>query len=360
MKKPKFDIQISKIFSVVLGLHLLVFSILLIVPGCMTTEEYRQATESAKPKGESIKSTPGVQSSVTQIDPAFNSELDSSATRQNIRERRYPPTRPTSEEEMGSILEPLGDLRDTSHSIYTVQNGDSPWSIANAYGVTLNDLLRVNGFTRETIIYVGQEIVIPGGDVISEGNDDLSVDYSIMDSENKYMVEPGDTLSEIADRYNVTIKALKSINNLSSDFILIGQLLKIPGEGNYISQSINVPEDEFIDFSALDSENIHIVQEGETLIFIAQEYGLKIQELMRINRIINPNKIQPGQSLLIMMPKVTDESSNITTHNESELDPFELLEREDRQTLSVEDLERSLLEEEDKIPVIPIESENSN
>ena len=45
---------------------------------------------------------------------------------------------------------------------------------------------------------------------------------------------------------------------------------------------------------------------------------------------------------------------------ESELDPFELLEREDRQTLSVEDLERSLLEEEDKIPVIPIESENSN
>ena len=364
MKKAKFDIQISKIFSIILGLHLLVFSMLLIVPGCVTTEGEPVAAESIKPMGESMKSAPRVQPPSKRIDPAFNAGLDSGSARRNTKQGRYPPMRPTAELEPDSILEPLGDLIDTSYSTYTVQSGDSPWIIANAYGVSLDELLRANGFTRETIIYVGQEIVIPGN-ATGEGNGNSPVDFSILDSENEYMVEPGDTLSGIAARYNVKINALKGINNLSSDVILVGQILQIPSGGNYTPQSINISEERLIDPSALGNENIHIVQEGDTPNLIARKYGLKTEDLMRINKISDPTKLQLGQSLLIVLPGSTDVSPGITPpieteRDESEPDPFDFPDWEDSQPQSVEDLERSLLEEEEQIPVIPIESENSN
>ena len=355
MKKEKFDMQISKIFSIVLGLHLLVFSMLLIVPGCVTTEGESIATEPVKPGGETMKSPPRVQPPSTRLDPAFNAGLASGSSRRTAKGGRYPPMRPTAELETDSILEPLGDLIDTSYTTYTVQSGDSPWLIANAYGIPLDDLLRANGFTQESTIYVGEEIVIPG---------DAPVDFSILDSENEYMVEPGDTLSGIAARYNVNINAIKGINNLSSDVILVGQILQIPSGGNYTPESINISEERLTDPSALWNENIHIVQEGETPNLIARMYGLKTEDLMRINKISDPRKLQLGQSLLIVLPGSTDESRSITPsieteREESEPDPFAFPDWEDSQPPSVEDLERSLLEEEDKIPVIPIESESS-
>ncbi len=363
MKKEKFDMQISKIFSIVLGLHLLVFSMLLIVPGCVTTEGGSIATEPVKPGGETMKSSPRVQPPSTRLDPAFNAGLASGSSRRTAKGGRYPPMRPTAELETDSILEPLGDLIDTSYSTYTVQSGDSPWLIANAYGIPLDDLLRANGFTRETTIYVGQEIVIPG-DATREGSGDAPVDFSILDSENEYMVEPGDTLSGIAARYNVNINAIKGINNLSSDVILLGQILQIPSVGNYTPESINISEERLTDPSALGNENIHIVQEGDTPNLIARMYGLKTEDLMRINKISDPRKLQLGQSLLIVLPGSTDESPSITPsieteREESEPDLFAFPDWEDSQPPSVEDLERSLLEEEDKIPVIPIESESS-
>lgn len=364
MKKEKLDMQISKIFSIVLGLHLLVFSMLLIVPGCVTTEGESIAIEPVKPRGETMKSPPHVQPTSTRLDPAFNAGLASGRSRRTAKGGRYPPMRPMAELETDSILEPLGDLIDTSYSTYTVQSSDTSWLIANAYGIPLDDLLRANGFTRETTIYVGQEIVIPG-DTTREDNGDAPVDFSLLDSENEYMVEPGDTLSGIAARYNVKINTLKGINNLSSDVILVGQILQIPSGGNYTTESINISEERLTDPSALGNENIHIVQEGETPNLIARKYGLNTEDLMRINKISDPRKLQLGQSLLIVLPGSTDESPSITPsieteREESEPDPFEFPDWEDSQPPSVEDLERSLLEEEDKIPVIPIESKSSN
>jgi len=364
MKKEKIDMKISKIFSIVLGLHLLVFSMLLIVPGCVTTEGESIVTESVNPRGETMKAPPHVQPTSTRLDPAFNASLASDTSRHMAKGGRYPPMRPMAELETDSILEPLGDLIDTSYSTYTVQSGDSLWLIANAYGIPFEDLLSTNGFTRETTIYVGQKIVIPG-DTTREDNGDTPVDFSFLDSENEYMVEPGDTLSGIAARYNVKINALKGVNNLSSDVILVGQILQIPSGGNYTTESINISEERLTDLSALGNENIHIVQEGETPNLIARKYGLNTEDLMRINKISDPRKLQLGQSLLIVLPRITDESLSITPSIETEReelepDPFEFPDWEDSQPPSVEDLERSLLKEEDKIPVIPIDFESSN
>ena len=363
MKNEKSDMQITKIFSIVLGLHVLVFSTLLIVPGCVTTEGEPVATAPVTPKGETIKSSTPVQPPMKRLDPAFNAGLNTGRTSRYSDRGRYPPTRPTEDSNMESVLEPLGDLIDTSYSNYTVQSGDSPWTIANDHGVPLNDLLAANGFTRETTIYVGQEIIIPDR---AAGEDDYTkVDFSILDDANEYMVEPGDTLSGIAARYNIKIKSLKAVNNLSSDLIMVGQILRIPSGEESTSQSINISKERLTDPSALGNKNIHIVQEGETPNLIARMYGLKTEELMRINKIIDPTKLQVGQSLRIVLSESTFENPVIPPSmgrsiEETEPDLFELPGLDDSRPPSVEDLEDSLFDEEDKIPVIPIESENYN
>lgn len=91
---------------------------------------------------------------------------------------------------------------------YIVQKGDSLWSIANRYGITVNDLVNYNNLTSLTI-KIGQELMIPVG------------------QQTTYTVKQGDTLWSIAQKYNTTVDRLISANNLLSTILSIGQVLVI-------------------------------------------------------------------------------------------------------------------------------------
>jgi len=94
-----------------------------------------------------------------------------------------------------------------------------------------------------------------------------------------YMVKRGDSLSVIAQRYNVSQSELKSVNNISSDTIHIGQELTIPGVG------------------AAQQEE-HTIRSGETLSEIAQRYRISLASLRQANDIRN-DRIMVGQVLKI-------------------------------------------------------------
>ncbi|GAX90301.1 LysM peptidoglycan-binding domain-containing protein [Effusibacillus lacus] len=91
---------------------------------------------------------------------------------------------------------------------YTVQPGDSLWKIAQANHVTVNDLMKANNLTTDTI-YPGQTLVIPGKSIT-------------------YTVVRGDSLWKIANKYNTTTNAIVKLNNLKTYEIYPGQQLKIP------------------------------------------------------------------------------------------------------------------------------------
>ena len=97
--------------------------------------------------------------------------------------------------------------------IYTVKSGDTLSGIAEKYGTTYQQLAQMNGISNPDLIYSGQELKING-----------TADPAV----KMYTVKSGDTLSEIAARYNTTYQKLAQINGIGNpDLIHPGQVIKI-------------------------------------------------------------------------------------------------------------------------------------
>lgn len=97
-----------------------------------------------------------------------------------------------------------------------------------------------------------------------------------------HVVQPGDTLYAIALRYHTTVAAIKQLNKLDSDLIIVGQILLIP---DAIASTL--------------SASSYIVQTGDSLYTIAMRYGTTMRALQQLNDLPNPNLIYVGQSLAI-------------------------------------------------------------
>ncbi len=96
---------------------------------------------------------------------------------------------------------------------YTVRRGDSLSEIAMRFGVNLAELKSRNGLQGD-IIHVGQKLAIPG--------------HAGALQKSEHRISRGETLSEIAQRYRISLSSLRRANNLTDDKILVGQVLKIP------------------------------------------------------------------------------------------------------------------------------------
>ena len=105
-----------------------------------------------------------------------------------------------------------------------------------------------------------------------------------------YIVQKGDTLYSIAKKNNISIEDIIEANNLTSNLLSVGQVLFIPlnqGEGNY-----DFPEESYEDFI------IYEVQKGDSLWLISQRYNITIPELIDINN-LNNLTITVGQKILV-------------------------------------------------------------
>ncbi len=111
----------------------------------------------------------------------------------------------------------------SSGPTYVVQPGDSLWRIAHAYHVTVSQLAATNGMLPTDVLLIGRRLTIPG----STGSGSAAASGGVR------VVQPGDTLSNIAKSYGVSITQLASANGMSpGDLLLIGRHLTIPGQGS--------------------------------------------------------------------------------------------------------------------------------
>lgn len=115
----------------------------------------------------------------------------------------------------------------------------------------------------------------------------------------EYKVQPGDTIFYIADIFQTSYVDILAFNGLTENSILkVGQKILIPAPTPTPTAGPTPPAVTAV-FSPTPSQIIHIIQPGETLIGIAQRYGVSQQAIMDANQIQNPDQITAGQSLII-------------------------------------------------------------
>jgi LysM repeat protein len=149
-----------------------------------------------------------------------------------------------------------------SGNYYKVQSGDSLWSIAKKYNTTVTKLKERNNLTSN-LLSVGQILYLP------------TEEESTPTSTNTYVVKSGDTLYSIANKNNTTVDELKTLNNLSSNTLSIGQVLKLPV-----------------------TTITYTVVKGDTLYSIAQKYNTTVSSIETLNNLSTSN-LSIGQKLII-------------------------------------------------------------
>ncbi len=155
----------------------------------------------------------------------------------------------------------------SSADTYIVKSGDTLWSIARNNGLTVNELKALNNLTSNALS-IGQVLKV------------RKISDTPTTSVDTYTVKSGDTLYGIARMFGLTIDELKSLNNLTSNTLSIGQVLKV-------SES-TVPS----------SDNYYVVKAGDSLYKIAGMYGTTVDELKRLNN-LSSNALSVGQRLRV-------------------------------------------------------------
>lgn len=152
----------------------------------------------------------------------------------------------------------VGIVSMTAALDYTVQPGDTLFSIARRYNTTVSDLAKTNQIANPNLILVGQQLNIPGAEEAHTGGIAAVVAAApvaaaapleaaaapasgsavaapaVGGSGITYVVRPGDTVYRIATRYGTTVTAVAQANNLANaNTIYVGQVLIIPAAGSY-------------------------------------------------------------------------------------------------------------------------------
>ena len=162
--------KISKVFGFVLCLHLGVIAVLIVQPGCGTTQPPTQTYQQNRTTGlNDPQSSDSLipETSVDRLDPAFNAGMDAGG------DSRDAPNRPDAEfaefDNMTPQLEPIVaetdvstiDVTGPSFQGYTVKKGDSLWAISRRYNVSLNELYAANDLNENSVLKIDQQIQIP-------------------------------------------------------------------------------------------------------------------------------------------------------------------------------------------------------
>ena len=169
---------------------------------------------------------------------------------------------------------------------YTVKQGDTLGDIALLFGVSTISIIEANNLLDHNSLIVGSELIIPGYTPEAPTTGREALPGAVAGQPASHIVQIDETLSAIAEIYDIDPNTLAQYNNITNWNVLrVGQELLLPG----LTQQ---------DVYALRGQT-HIVQSGETLSQIAEFWGVSADAIIALNGIDDANSIYVGQELVI-------------------------------------------------------------
>ncbi len=249
---------------------------------------------------------------------------------------------PGTREQVQAGMESTPRRQWVTKRIHRVRRGESLWTIARKYGVSVSAIARANHLRRRSLIHPGQRLWIPVPGVSSPAPTALAdPEPEPPPASGTYRVRRGDSLWKIARRFGVSVADLKRWNHLKTNTLRPGQRLRVvPPDGTpsgergrvtyrvrsgdslwKIARRYRVTVADLKRWNHLKSSTLrpgqvlkiylqrpgahpshyitYRVRRGDTLEAIARRYGVRVQDLMEVNGIRNPRRLRAGQVLRV-------------------------------------------------------------
>lgn len=290
--------KLTRIFGIVLGLHVGVILLVMMQPGCQSTKQGQisDMNDSATVEKDPLDS---FNQGTTEEKPAPAKPAAEFVS----------PTRPKAGELIipgqvdpiipADTVTPIGTastavpLVPTDLDVYKIQRGDTLWGIARKNQLSTQELLSANpNLSKDSRLSIGQEIMIPSAATGVKATQEIippAVEGGVT-----YIVRPGDSLSKIARSQGVSLALLMQANRMNaSSIIRPGQSLVIPEQKN--SNTVTVTPVAPVPDGAI----THTVKKGENLTRISAIYGVTVKDIMRWNNLADAGRIRIGQALIV-------------------------------------------------------------
>ena len=239
--------KILQIFGAVVAIHLLAFIFIFASPGCQSGPQHQPTPDATMPT-QSAVAQPSYSDPVVLAPAPVDLGTSGVAYNPASPSGYAAPTRPGSANAVAiTPAKPVENVAPVS--TYTVERGDSLWSIAKKHNMTVAELAKANNVTSGTALKPGRKLIVPGKPV-----------------------QPAAAPTEAATLSSTAAKPVAS-----------GEVVK------------------------------HTVQTGESLGVIARKYGVSVGELAAANNITDPSKVRAGQQLVVPGYKATGSKGSAVT-----------------------------------------------
>ena len=282
---------------------------ILLTTVCLTQSEYILAQETANQEETSAVNSEVVVETTTE---AVVTESETSSVEMIIDTTEETTQRPTMMH-TASYQRTLA-VPTTNTTTYKVKYGDSLYGIAVNHGMTLQELKNLNGLSSN-YIYPGDVLTVPAKLTVptptpvttqeSTATTEKTTEKTTQTSEpsqETYTVKAGDYLHKIATKFGITVSQLKEWNNLSSNYIYVGDKLVVskssPTQPTPTTTTTTEATTETTTESSEPSQETYTVKAGDYLYKIASQHGMTVDQLKRLNNLTS-NYIYPGEILIV-------------------------------------------------------------
>ena len=293
----------SKVVGLVTGAHVVAFGGLMLTQGCGTTR-------APLPREDEFVMPPH-EEQVDEVRPVPVEPV-----------RRPEPMPPRQDPQPVTVTPPA------ETTTYTVVAGDALSVIARRYGVSMQEIMRLNNISDPDTIRVGQRLELPGRIDIDQPRDVTRREAAPAREPvegGRYVVQSGDSLSVIAHRHGVSQQALMRANNITDpDRIQVGQELVLPGVETPVQEAPTPEPQEQEPAPTVDEQPVpsptradepeatalppapaspagaqtHTIEIGDDLLSVASEYNVSIADLREAND-LDSDILVPGRVLII-------------------------------------------------------------